>query len=115
MENIFYPSWIIEHPVLSFLILLVEYVVIMTLYHKTNKAGSKIAKVLMIPFVVQDALVNVFALSILFLERPHEWLVTSRLKRWKVLPESRGRFGNIRTKFAWRMCALLNRFDAGHC
>ena len=115
MENIFNPDWIIEHPVLSILILLVEYMVIMTIYYRTNKTGAKIAKLLSIPFMVQDAFVNVFALSILFLELPQEWLVTSRLKRWKVLPESQGRFGNIRTKFAWRMCALLNRFDAGHC
>jgi hypothetical protein len=107
-------EWIITHPIQSFLILFVEYAVIMTLYHKTNKTGAKIAKVLAVPFVIQDALVNWFALTIVFLELPREALVTGRLQRWKTLVD-RNRLEEIRWRFAWFMCDKLNKFDVGHC
>lgn len=115
MAELFDPSWVIQNPILAFVILFVEYVVIMTLYHKTSRAGAKIAKVLAVPFVIQDAMVNIFALTPLFLELPQEWLVTSRLKRWKKIRESEDRLFGFRRRFAWWMCDKLNRFDAGHC
>lgn len=113
--QMFDPSWILENPVLSFAILFVEYVIIMTLYYKSNRAGKKIAKVLVVPFVIQDALVNIIALSILFLELPEEWLVTKRLSRWKKIPDSKRNIVGLRRKFAWWMCEKLNKYDAGHC
>lgn len=108
-------EWIILHPISSILILLVEYIVIMVLYHRTNKTGAKIAKVLAIPFVIQDALVNWFALTPLFLEFPQETLVTSRLKRWKKLPADSRHIKKLRRRFAISMCRILDKYDAGHC
>lgn len=106
-------EWTITNPVTAFALLFVEYVVIMTLYYKTKHRA--IARALAVPFVVQDALVNWFVLSIVFLEIPKEALVTSRLKRWKNLPLSAGGLRGIRAHFAWWMCHQLNKFDPGHC
>lgn len=117
--QMFDPNWILENPILSFAILFAEYVILMTIYHKTNKTGAKIAKVLAVPFVIQDALVNIFAVSLVFLEGPKltkgEWLVTARLKRWKTLTKQDDRLFGWRRKFAWWMCDKLNKYDAGHC
>lgn len=108
-------EWIINYPISSIAILLVEYIVIMLLYHRTNRTGAKIAKVLAVPFVVQDFLVNVFAVSLLFLELPQEYLVTARLQRWKRIPQEHGNMKGVRRRFAWFMCDILNRYDPGHC
>lgn len=108
-------EFLVTHPIISILILLAEYIVIMTLYHKTSRHGAKIAKILAVPFVIQDALVNWITLTILFLEPPRETLVTARLKRWKKLPANSRKLKKIRRKFAWFMCDILNKYDAGHC
>ena len=110
-----YIEWVFQHPVSAFFLLLAEYIIIMVLYHKTNKVGAKIAKVLAVFFIPQDFIANVIVMTMLSavlleFEWPQETLVTSRLQRWKTLDDD-----TRRSKFAWPMCRFLNKFDAGHC
>lgn len=56
-----------------------------------------------------DVALNTVVGSILFLELPEEYLLTSRLQRHK-------RLGGWRGDIARWMCEhLLNQFDSGHC
>jgi len=105
-------EWIIRHPILSIVILLIEYIIVMKLYYGGQRQLAKIGAILFVP---QDALVNWFALTPLFMEFPQETLVTKRLKRWKTLPKGSKGFKGMRSKFSWFMCDILNKYDAGHC
>jgi hypothetical protein len=56
-----------------------------------------------------DVVLNAVVGSMLFLESPKEWLLTSRLQRHK-------RQGGWRGDVSRWMCEhLLNQFDSGHC
>lgn len=59
-----------------------------------------------IPFVVQDVLYNLTCGTLFFLERPREWLFTTRLKR---LDDTGTMPGFIR-----RFKMTLNEIDPGH-
>jgi hypothetical protein len=57
-----------------------------------------------------DVLLNVVVGTIVFLDPPREWLLTARLKRYKIQT-----FG-WRSATSWWLCEhLLNQFDEGHC
>ena len=108
-----YIEWVFQNPILAFLLLLVEYIVIMLL--ASQKRFKTLAKILTIPFVLQDFVVNVIVITMLsavFLEFewPQEALVTARLKRWKTLD-----YDTRRSRFAWFMCDILNKYDENHC
>ena len=109
-------QWIILHPFYAFIILLIEYMVMFSLYYQT--AFKRLAKLMVIPFVIQDALVNVFAVSIIGMEWPplqdKEWLVTARLKRWKTItPQGKRQW--FRHTVAHFICGVLNKYAPGHC
>ena len=104
--------WMVENPIRGFLLLFIEYALMFSMYHQKKLRWLAYAAAPF--FVVQDAVVNIFVVTPLFLELPKEWLVTSRLKRWKKLP-SDGRRNRFRIKFSWKMCALLNKYDPNHC
>ena len=81
-----------------------------------NKTLSKLALILGIPILLigylLDIIVNIFVMTVLFLELPKEWLVTSRLQR-----HIRSRSG-FRSKLAYFICHyLLDTFDPSgrHC
>ena len=76
----------------------------------TQKRWVWLSDALKIPFIPQDAVVNVIVLTMFSFERPKEWLVTTRLKRWKTLDDD-----TYRSRFGWFMCNILNNFDEGHC
>lgn len=72
------------------------------------------AKVLGYPWLavglVLDIIFNVVIGSLIFLERPREWLFTSRVSRWNDEPGRRGSLAR------WICVELLDPFDAGgHC
>ena len=81
-----------------------------------NGTISKLAFVLGLPIlfigVLLDILVNIFVMTLLFVEPPREWLVTARLQRHV-------RTGSgYRKKLAWFICHyLLDTFDPSgkHC
>lgn len=104
-------EWVFLHPFWAFLILFVEYAVMFTLYYQ--KKWKWVAYIMAVPFVIQDALVNIFALT-LFGELPKEWLVTTRLIRWKAMKPGNGR-ERFRHGFAVKVCEVLHRYDPGHC
>lgn len=99
-------------------VLWIFYLAVMSLFRAhANKTLSLPAKVLGYPVlivgVVLDAAVNLTILTVVFFERPYEWLVTKRLTR------------HIQNGAGWRyrvaswVCShLLNPFDPdqrGHC
>jgi hypothetical protein len=55
-----------------------------------------------------DVAVNVTWFSVIFWERPKEWMLTKRVERLKSDLGYRG-------KLALWICELLNKFQAGHC
>lgn len=61
--------------------------------------------------VVMDVVANVVVASVVFREWPREWLVTTRLVRWKASPTWRGTIAN------WVCDNLLDVFDPSgtHC
>ena len=66
--------------VLGSVALYMYYILIMTL---RNKFGITWWVMLLgAGFLLFDAFVNIFIVSVLYFERPHEWLVTDRLHRW---------------------------------
>jgi hypothetical protein len=44
---------------------------------------DKITKIVVYPFLVLDALVNIFILTVWFVELPRQLLVTTRMKHWR--------------------------------
>lgn len=99
-------------------VLWIFYLAVMSLY-RANAAGtlSLTAKALGYPVlaagVLLDATINIVIFSLIFFERPSEWLITQRLTRHI----QRG--GGWRLKLAVWICQhLLNPFDPdqrGHC
>lgn len=81
------------------LALLIQFAV---LAYLERRFPRPIVAVLAVPFVVQDVLYNAVAGSVMFAERPREWLFTTRLKRLSGRPE------------VWRFAAMLNELDEGH-
>lgn len=103
-------GYVIAH--LSIHALMVFFKVLFRLYHGGNKA---LAKTIAPVFILCDAAVNLYSVSLLYRERPHEWLVTARLKRWKKLPANAKGIEKRRRDFAYRTCDELNDYDPGHC
>lgn len=99
-------------------VLWIFYLAVMSLYRAHNEKTLSIpAKLLGYPILAigaaLDAAVNIVLMSLVFLERPSEWLLTKRLSRHI----KRG--GGWRKKLALWICVhLLNPFDPhqdGHC
>lgn len=55
-----------------------------------------------------DLVVNITWFTVIFLDRPREWLLTQRVERLKSHSGYRG-------WLAGRLCRLMNHFQAGHC
>ena len=71
---------------------------------------ASLAPVILIAVAV-DFIANVTLVSILFWDIPREYLVTQRLKRYKLLPE-----GKRKSVADWVCEHMLNPFDLdGHC
>jgi len=110
-------QWLAQNPIKSIVVAFVQFAIIMKIHHS---AHNKVLHVLLsLWFIPQDVVVNVVAASIIGLELPEEWLVTTRMKRWKKLdPENRAgksRIKDWRYYFATQMCKALSRYDMGHC
>jgi len=106
-------QWLAQNPIKSILVGIVQFAIIMKIHHS---AHNKVLHFLLaLWFIPQDAVVNVVACSIIGLELPQEWLVTTRMKRWKKLDPTKSRIKNWRYNFATQMCKGLNRYDMGHC
>lgn len=94
------------------------YVAVMAIYraHLMNKLHGLI-KYMSIPVVALGALVdafaNIFIATVIFWERPYEWLVTTRLTRYQTYKED-----HWRKKLAQYVCdKMLDPFDPydNHC
>ncbi len=93
------------------------FLAVMSLYRAhLNKTISKLALVLGYPILIVgaslDCLMNLTIFSLVFLEFPHEWLVTKRMQRH--IKDGEG----WRFKLSTFICqSLLNAFDAEgkHC
>ena len=102
-----------ENPLLSFLVLLAEFIIIFKIYHKVQNIW--LHRVLAVFFIPQDVVVNLVAMSLIGLELPQEWLVTQRAHRWKRIESPNSWRQAWRKQFATGLCDILNRYDAGHC
>jgi hypothetical protein len=121
-----YSLWLIENPIKSFVILFVQYVILMELCAMTRGTlWEKPVKYTLGPvFLFQDWIVNVFAMSALMLNPPHSVfeVVTSRMTRYKITYSWRAeseltRLQKWRLAFAYWLCRHLNRYDSSgvHC
>ncbi len=107
-----YIEWVITHPASAFVILLVEYIIIMRL--SMQKRWSGIAKIATVPFIIQNCIFNLTVLTVVFLDVPRELLVTARLKRWKSEARRDTFLHRARFDFAWWLGGILNKYDEGH-
>jgi len=104
-------AWIPAHPIQALILLVIEFLVMMKIYHKFNE--NKILKIVFgAIFQPQNIVGNVFVVSWIGWELPHEYTTTSRMKRWKTLNPDRHWW---RFKFATTMCNILNWADKEHC
>lgn len=63
------------------------------------------ALLLGLPFLLIDVMYNATIGTVIWQELPREWTYTERLKKLKARGEAE----------AFRQCAVLNKFDPGHC
>jgi hypothetical protein len=109
--------WMALHPFWAFLILLVEFIVIMKIHHKAH--NPVLHKVLGVIFTPQNVVVNATAITIIGVELPRwqdkEFTTTARMKRWKEQDPTKGTVESWRFNFATKLCDLLNKYDSGHC
>jgi len=106
-------AWLAANTVKSLVVLLVQYIIIMKIHYKVHNVYYH--AILSIWFLPQDFIVNTVLFSIIGLEYPREYTVTSRLKRWKKLQVNQP-LGMWRYMVATKLCNILNMFDKdGHC
>jgi hypothetical protein len=106
-------AWMIIHPAQFLFILAAEFIVLYWLYYKSKK--NKVLKIIIgIFFQPQNFVFNLFIMSVVGLELPEEWFTTKRLSRWKKLPTD-SKLNKWRITVSWKLCALMNKFDPGHC
>lgn len=91
------------------------FLAVMSLAHaRDDKTLTPLAQTLGYPILfvgyVLDFIANMTVMTLVFLELPHEWLVTARISRH--LKESIGR---RRTIAVWFRDNWLDPFDHGHC
>ena len=104
-------EYLATHPIQSFFIGLVQFIILMKLHHKVHNIYLHIALALW--FLPQDFVINVVLFTLIGVEWPRETTVTARLKRWKkAAPE--GMLGKWRFKVGWTLCTRRNREVAGH-
>jgi hypothetical protein len=105
-------GFLATHPIESFFVLLIQFIIVMKIHHKAH--NQYLHYVLSAWFIPQDFIVNMVLFTIVGLELPKEWLVTHRLSRWKKVNDL-SRLGRWRCGVGEKLCQLLNRFDTGHC
>ena len=77
------------------------------------KVAATLAKVLWVPFLVQDWILNATWGSVLFMDLPRELTLTARLKRYH--KDHPGTWRDVRAR--WICDGLLNHYDpkGKHC
>ena len=105
-------GWLASHPFLSIIVLFVQYVFVMIIHHKAH--NKYLHYVLGAWFIPQDIIVNFVLFTIIGMELPKEYLVTTRLARWKKIT-GYSRIDCWRHDVGWKLCDILNRWDEGHC
>ncbi len=105
--------WMAANPVASVAVLFIQFAVFMRIHHRNHNEALHV--LLVIWFAPQDIIVNLVAMTMIGLELPREWLVTTRLARWKTIENPKGYREKMRSYVSWRLCEMLNRFDMGHC
>jgi len=108
-------AWIPAHPIQSLIILVVEFLVLMKLYHHFDE--NKYLKVIFgLFYQPQNYVGNATVISLIGWEWPRwdlqEYATTKRLKRWKTLDPVKHWW---RVKFSTTLCNILNWADKGHC
>jgi len=104
--------WLIENPLLSIPIVMVEFAVCYWLYYRLGE--HPILKIIFgVWFQPQNFIVNTVAMSIICLDPPRETTTTARLKRYKyMVPENW--LDEWRVTVADTIGHFLNRWDPGH-
>jgi hypothetical protein len=113
-----YVGWMVLYFVGSLYVLWLFYLAGCALIRaKDNHTISLPAFVLGYPVIgllaLVDVLVNIFVMTILFLELPRQWLVTQRLSMWCCTEQDSWR----KTVARWVCVKLLDTFDPSgvHC
>lgn len=65
-------------------------------------------------YLVYDIALNLTLFTVVTIDLPKEWTVTSRMKRYKARSGS-GILGKWRTWLSNTLCGIANVFDPGHC
>ncbi len=110
-----YITWMIENPVASIFLLMIEFALIMGI--SKQKRFKPVAYVAAAIFILQDLAMNLIICTIIFLDLPKEYLVTARMKRYKKKYKTKRNnpIEKFRYYFSVYMCKYLNLFDEGHC
>lgn len=77
--------------------------------NKLSHASSVVGQCILYPGLLLDFLCNVFVFSVILMELPKEYLVTSRLSRWSKQHNWRGKIAR------WFCINLLDGFDPSGC
>jgi len=105
--------WIPAHPFQSLVLLVLEFLLLMKLYHRFNQ-NRWLRIIFGLFYQPQNIVGNATVISLIGWELPQwqlgEFATTQRMKRWKTLPKECWRY-----KFATKMCDILNWADQGHC
>lgn len=107
-----YLEYLITHPIEAFFFVLLQFFIVMWLHNRYHSTYLHI--LLSIWFIPQDIAVNWVLFTIIGLEIPQEWTVTSRMKRWKKLNVNHP-LGAWRFNVADTLCRVLNKAELGHC
>lgn len=112
-----YLAWLAVNPVWAFLLLLIQFIIFMKLYHRYEQKKS--LKILFgLIFQPQNFVVNATGISLIGWELPKwgekEFVTTQRMHRWKQL-EPDTQLNAWRLKFSTKLCEILNKYDQGHC
>lgn len=112
--------WCIENPFLAAPALLIQYIALMMVWEQArDQWWEKPFKILGgIVFLPQDVFVNVIVCSVLFLDLPSKFLVTHRMRRYKMSFGEPSRFGfnwswiaRFRYWSAIQLCKILDYFE----
>jgi len=100
------------------MVLLVFYVILFKVYYSTEGNRPWWIWPAAGVFLVLDIAINIAVVSVLMLDLPEEWTVTTRMKRYKKIKDTTHVLKFVRYHFADNMCLILNVFDkskGGHC
>jgi len=90
------------------MIWIINPIMLLLVYILYTKSSGIIKKLLTVFGGLLDVIVNITWFTVIFFERPQEWLLTQRVERLK-------RTKGYRRQLALIICKILNHYERNHC